>query len=90
MFDIVKMWPPGVQIVVGLVAFYFGLKVFGGGFKALGNPEWMQAFTGNIYYMFIGGIVLTLAWQSSSLSTAAIVALVASGAVLYPQRSQLY
>ena len=84
MFDIVKMWPPGVQIIVGLISFYIGLKIFSGGFKALGNPEWMQAFTGSIGLMFIGGIVLTLAWQSSSLSTAAIVALVASGAVPLP------
>ena len=84
MFDIVKMWPPGVQITVGLVSFYIGLKIFSGGFKALGDPAWLTAFTGNIPLMFIGGIVCTLAWQSSSLSTAAIVALVASGAVPLP------
>ena len=34
--------------------------------------------------MFIGGIVMTLLWQSSSLSTTAIIALVASGAVPLP------
>ena len=34
--------------------------------------------------MFIGGIVMTLLWQSSSLSTTAIIGLVASGAVPLP------
>ena len=34
--------------------------------------------------MFLGGIVMTLLWQSSSLSTTAIIALVASGAVPLP------
>ena len=34
--------------------------------------------------MFIGGIVMTLLWQSSSLSTTAIIALVASGALPLP------
>tara|TARA_R110000868_G_scaffold81947_1_gene231751 strand:+ start:38 stop:340 length:303 start_codon:yes stop_codon:yes gene_type:complete len=34
--------------------------------------------------MFFGGIIMTLAWQSSSLSTTAIIALVASGAVPLP------
>lgn len=64
--------------------FYVGLKWFAGGFKSLGDVEWLKLFTSNIVYMFIGGIVLTLAWQSSSLSTAAIVGLVASGIVPLP------
>ena len=34
--------------------------------------------------MFLGGIVCTLLWQSSSLSTTAIVGLVASGALPLP------
>ena len=34
--------------------------------------------------MFIGGIVMTLLWQSSSLSTTAIIGLVASGALPLP------
>jgi len=34
--------------------------------------------------MFFGGIIMTLLWQSSSLSTTAIIALVASGAVPLP------
>ena len=34
--------------------------------------------------MFLGGIIMTLLWQSSSLSTTAIIALVASGAVPLP------
>jgi Na+/phosphate symporter len=34
--------------------------------------------------MFLGGIVCTLAWQSSSLSTTAIIALVASGFLPLP------
>ena len=34
--------------------------------------------------MFFGSIVMTLAWQSSSLSTTAIIALVASGVLPLP------
>ena len=75
---------PMVQAGVGLVLFYIGLKWFSGGFKAMGDVAWLQYFTSNIAYMFIGGIVLTLAWQSSSLSTAAIVGLMGTGLVPLP------
>ena len=75
---------PVIQALVGLVVFYIGLKMFSGGMKSMGNLEHLHWFTGNIIYMFIGGIVMTLLWQSSSLSTTAIIALVASGAVPLP------
>jgi len=73
-----------LQIVVGLIVFYIGLKMFSGGMKSLGNIEHLQWFTANPIYMFFGAIVLTLLWQSSSLSTTAIIALVASGVVPLP------
>jgi Na+/phosphate symporter len=50
----------------------------------MGNLEHLNFFIHNPYWMFIGGIVMTLLWQSSSLSTTAIIALVASGAVPLP------
>ena len=75
---------PLIQAAAGLVLFYIGLKWFAGGFKEMGDIAWLTYFTSNIFFMFIGGIVLTLAWQSSSLSTAAIVGLMASGAVGLP------
>ena len=50
----------------------------------MGNMDHLAFFLGNPIYMFIGGIVMTLLWQSSSLSTTAIIALVASGAVSRP------
>ena len=81
--NVLEAYPP-LQIAVGLVLFYVGLKWFAGGFKSLGDVAWLNHFTGNILYMFVGGIVLTLAWQSSSLSTAAIVGLMASGIVPLP------
>jgi Na+/phosphate symporter len=52
--------------------------------KAMGNMDHLAFFLGNPIYMFIGGIVMTLLWQSSSLSTTAIIALVASGALPLP------
>ena len=55
-----------------------------GGMKSMGNIEHLQYFMGNPYWMFLGGIVCTLLWQSSSLSTTAIVGLVASGALPLP------
>jgi Na+/phosphate symporter len=55
--------------------------MFSGGIKDMGNIDHLQWFTGNVVYMFLGGIIMTLLWQSSSLSTTAIIALVASGAV---------
>ena len=75
---------PIVQISIGLVVFYFGLKMFAGGMKSLGNVEHLEWFIHNPYWMFLGGIVCTLAWQSSSLSTTAIIALVASGFLPLP------
>jgi len=58
--------------------------MFSGGMKSMGNMEHLQWFIANPIFMFFGAIVLTLAWQSSSLSTTAIIALVASGAVPLP------
>ena len=58
--------------------------MFSGGMKSMGNVDHLQWFIANPIYMFIGGIAMTLAWQSSSLSTTAIIALVASGAVPLP------
>jgi len=73
-----------MQVIVGLVVFYIGLKMFSGGMKAMGNMDHLQWFTASPIFMFFGAIALTLAWQSSSLSTTAIIALVASGAVPLP------
>lgn len=75
---------PVTTALVGLVIFYIGLKMFSGGMKSMGNMEHLTWFLGNPYYMFFGGIIMTLAWQSSSLSTTAIIALVASGALPLP------
>jgi len=75
---------PVITALVGLVIFYIGLKTFSGGMKAMGNMEHLNWFLGNPIYMFLGGIIMTLAWQSSSLSTTAIIALVASGALPLP------
>ena len=75
---------PEITVLVGLVVFYIGLKMFSGGMKSMGNMEHLTWFLGNPLYMFFGGIVMTLAWQSSSLSTTAIIALVASGALPLP------
>ena len=75
---------PVTTALVGLVIFYIGLKMFSGGMKSMGNMEHLQFFLGNPIYMFFGGIIMTLAWQSSSLSTTAIIALVASGALPLP------
>ena len=72
---------------IGLVVFYIGLKMFSGGMKSMGNIDHLQWFLGNPIYMFFGAIVMTLAWQSSSLSTTAIIALVASGVLPLPSAS---
>ena len=75
---------PIIQTLIGLVVFYIGLKMFSGGMKAMGNIDHLQWFLGNPIYMFFGGIVMTLLWQSSSLSTTAIIGLVAGGALPLP------
>ena len=75
---------PVITALVGLVVFYIGLKMFAGGMKAMGNIDHLAYFTHSPLYMFIGCIVMTLLWQSSSLSTTAIIGLVASGAVPLP------
>ena len=75
---------PIITALVGLVVFYIGLKMFSGGMKSMGNMEHLAFFLGNPIYMFFGGIIMTLLWHSSSLSTRAIIALVASGALALP------
>ncbi len=75
---------PIIVTLLGLVIFYIGLKMFAGGMKSMGNIDHLQYFMGNPYWMFLGGIVCTLLWQSSSLSTTAIIGLVASGALPLP------
>jgi Na+/phosphate symporter len=75
---------PIITTLVGLVIFYIGLKTFSGGMKSMGNMEHLNWFLGNTVYMFFGGIIMTLLWQSSSLSTTAIIALVAAGALPLP------
>tara|TARA_B000000460_G_C21478654_1_gene375950 strand:- start:53 stop:553 length:501 start_codon:yes stop_codon:yes gene_type:complete len=75
---------PIFQVLLGLVVFYIGLKMFSGGMKSMGKLEHLEYFIHNPYWMFLGGIVCTLLWQSSSLSTTAIVGLVASGALPLP------
>ncbi len=88
MTDLPSLWSwhqyPAFKILVGLVIFYVGLKMFAGGMKSLGRIEQLEWFIQNPYWMFLGGIVCTLAWQSSSLSTTAIVGLVASGFLPLP------
>ena len=75
---------PILTTLVGLVVFYIGLKMFSGGMKSMGNIDHLQWFLGNPIYMFFGGIIMTLLWQSSSLSTTAIIGLVAGGALPLP------
>ena len=75
---------PLFRVAIGLVIFYVVLKLFSGGMKAMGKLEHLEYFIHNPYWMFLGGIICTLAWQSSSLSTTAIVGLVASGALPLP------
>lgn len=75
---------PVITTLVGLVVFYVGLKMFSGGMKSMGNMEHLAWFLGNPIYMFVGGIIMTLLWQSSSLSTTAIIGLVAAGALPLP------
>ena len=75
---------PVLQTLIGLVIFYIGLKLFSGGMKSMGKLEHLEFFLGNPIWMFVGGITMTLLWQSSSLSTTAIIALVASGALPLP------
>ena len=88
MTDLPSIWSwhhfPIFKIAVGLLIFYVGLKMFAGGMKSLGHVEQLTPFISNPYWMFLGGIVCTLLWQSSSLSTTAIVGLVASGFLPLP------
>ena len=75
---------PAFKIILGLIIFYIGLKMFAGGMKSLGNVEHLEWFIHIPYWMFLGGIICTIMWQSSSLSTSAIVGLVASGILPLP------
>ena len=52
--------------------------------KSMSHLEQLEWFLGNPYWMFAGAIVCTLLWQSSSLTTTAVIGLVASGALPLP------
>ena len=56
---------PVITTLIGLVIFYIGLKMFSGGMKSMGNMDHLSFFIHNPYWMFLGGIVMTLLWQSS-------------------------
>jgi sodium-dependent phosphate cotransporter len=75
---------PVIQTLIGLVIFYIGLKMFSSGMKSMGNIDQLEWFLGNPIYMFLGSIVCTLLWQSSSLTTTAVIGLVASGTLPLP------
>ena len=75
---------PVMQTLIGLVIFYIGLKMFSSGMKSMGNIDQLEWFLGNPIYMFLGSIVCTLLWQSSSLTTTAVIGLVASGTLPLP------
>ena len=75
---------PVFQALLGLVIFYIGLKMFSGGMKSMSHLENLQWFISNPYWMFLGAIVCTLLWQSSSLTTTAVIGLVASGSLPLP------
>ena len=75
---------PIFQVLLGLVIFYIGLKMFSGGMKSMSHLEHLEYFTHNPYWMFLGAIVCTLLWQSSSLTTTAVIGLVASGSLPLP------
>ena len=83
-FRTIMIDTPAFKIVIGLVLTYVGLKMFAGGTKSLGNVDQLQYYIDNPYWMFFGGLVCTLLWQSSSLTSAAIVGLVASGVLPLP------
>ena len=73
-----------IYTAAGLALFYVGLRIFAGGMKVLAVPDHLNLFLGSQMWMFVGGVLVTMLWQSSSLSTTAIVALVASSAVKLP------
>ena len=50
----------------------------------MSHLEQLEWFLGNPYWMFLGAIVCTLLWQSSSLTTTAVIGLVASGSLPLP------
>ena len=75
---------PIFQALLGLVIFYIGMKMFSGGMKSMSHLENLQWFISNPYWMCLGAIVCTLLWQSSSLTTTAVIGLVASGALPLP------
>ena len=50
----------------------------------MGNIDHLEWFLGNPIYMFLGAIICTFLWQSSSLTTTAIIGLVASGTLSVP------
>ncbi len=71
---------PGYQIAIGLALFFFGMKIMGRGLKVAESPEWL-APVDNPYLMAGLALAVTMVWQSSSLTTALLVPLAATGQI---------
>ena len=74
---------PLISIVLGLILFYVGLKLFAGGMKELRLGSF-QNYIDNPYWAFLGGLICTMLWQSSSLSSTAVISLVFAGTLPLP------
>ena len=70
--------PPLAAIGIGLLLFYLGIRGLGIGLKGLANPDLLKPIDSPLVMFFVSTAV-TLVWQSSSLTTALLVPMVASG-----------
>ena len=74
---------PIITTLTGLVIFYIGLKLFAGGMKELQLGSF-ETYINNPYWAFLGGLICTMLWQSSSLSSTAVISLVFAGTLPLP------
>lgn len=69
---------PYATAIIGLIIFFVGLRLFSGALKTLASPEWVLAINNPVAMFFIT-LAVTIVAQSSSITSSALVAIVASG-----------
>ena len=72
-----------LKICFGLALFIAGLQMFGSALKSLSDPTWLAGID-NPWAMAATGFVMTLIVQSSSITTAVLVVLVAASQLSLP------
>jgi phosphate:Na+ symporter len=73
------MFETSIKLLFGLALFFISIKLWGGALKSL-DPKWISPID-NPWIMFGLALLTTIAVQSSSITTAAMVVIASTGSI---------